>query len=96
MSDRVTLLGRIPRRVSAALAVLALTAAGFGLYLFQPWRALTTTTVDEALPAAVVTAPPTAGAGTVAPVGGGFVSGEHPTSGTARLVRPGTGAPCCA
>ncbi|MFJ1705620.1 DM13 domain-containing protein [Kitasatospora sp. NPDC088346] len=106
MSDRVPLLRRLPRRTSAALLALALAAAGLGLYLFQPWRALTTTTVDEALPTAAVSAPasaanvpPTAGPGPAAPgtpvavpVGGSFVSGEHPTSGTARLVRPGDGS----
>ena len=62
-----------------------------GLVLFEPWRAFTSSHVDEALPTA---APPAAEqAVDDAPAGpaelakGTFVSGEHDTSGTARVLR---------
>ncbi|MFD7700619.1 DM13 domain-containing protein [Streptomyces caelestis] len=85
--------------------LLVLTVvAGIGLILFQPWKAFTDTTVDEALPSA--SAPATNGGPAMqgeARVNGGepsaqntgpkdlatgrFVTHEHDTSGTARVVR---------
>ena len=71
-----------------------------GLLLFEPWRAFTSSTIDEALPgvtpAAVETTTPgpTARApATPAPATptvlsiGRFVDGEHGTSGTARIIK---------
>jgi hypothetical protein len=70
--------------VLAGLAV----GIGFGLYWFAPWRLFTDTTVREALttPSASASA---SGPSTAAVVvaRGSFVTHEHDTSGTARLVR---------
>nr|BEK69079.1 DM13 domain-containing protein [Kitasatospora purpeofusca] len=118
MPERIPLRGRAPRRALAAATAITLFVAGLGLYLFQPWRAFTTTTVDEALPAPAATtavlvapttaastltmpapqsptgpaAPPSAAAGPVDLARGRFVSGEHETTGTARLVRLADGS----
>lgn len=84
----------------AATVVLGLVALAVGLVLFQPWRLLTRSVVDEPVPVAVATAT-TAGGGTgpttrhtppAAPAAphvvgqGRFVDGEHATSGTARVL----------
>ncbi|TDB76575.1 DM13 domain-containing protein [Micromonospora sp. KC723] len=83
-------------------------ATAFGLYWFQPWKLATDTRVDERLsgvvepatvgPAATgPTAAPTADA-PVVPAGpvlvsrGQFVTHEHDTSGTARVVRADDGS----
>ncbi|GAA1096502.1 MULTISPECIES: DM13 domain-containing protein [Kitasatospora] len=102
MKFRAPLRRRPARRVTVPLAVLVLLVGGFGLYLFAPWKAFTSTSVDEALPsasasasvsagpavsAAATTAAATAPAAPVDLARGGFVAGEHPTTGTARLVR---------
>ncbi len=84
------------RRPLVALLVVLTVAAGAALYAFQPWKAFTTTTVNEALPPAVAapTAPGPSGTtpapGTAGPVDlarGEFISHEHTTTGTARTVR---------
>ncbi|WP_030170511.1 DM13 domain-containing protein [Spirillospora albida] len=82
----------MPRRaVVAALAAL-MVAAGAGLYLFQPWKAFTDTTVNESLPIASEPAPsPSKGAGPATLAEGAFVSHDHDTSGTARTVRLASG-----
>ncbi|TDC63965.1 electron transporter [Actinomadura sp. GC306] len=80
-----------PRIVVAALTVLVV-AAGAGLYLFQPWKAFTDTTVTEALPTA--SAPATAPEQAPGPVRlaeGRFVTHDHDTSGAALAVRLGNG-----
>ncbi|MGW4895311.1 DM13 domain-containing protein [Kitasatospora sp. NPDC004240] len=104
MLNRVPVLGRLPRRVLAGVITVVLAVAVAGLYLFEPWKAFTNTTVDEALPGPVVAAPVTPSpdpstprsaptpatpvqAGPVDLARGGFVSGEHETTGTARLLR---------
>ncbi|GAA3236443.1 DM13 domain-containing protein [Dactylosporangium siamense] len=76
--------------VLAGLAV----GIGFGLYWFAPWRLFTDTTVREALTSPAATTAST-GAPTATPSGpvavvvarGTFVTHEHDTSGTARVVR---------
>ncbi|GAA3351020.1 DM13 domain-containing protein [Amorphoplanes nipponensis] len=81
-----------------AVVVLLAAGAAVGLYWFQPWRLFTDTTVTEALsaPAAAVpgsTASAAAPSPAAAPAGpvvvrtGSFVTHEHATAGTARLVR---------
>jgi hypothetical protein len=74
------------------IAVLGLGAAA-GLFWFQPWRLVTSTEVREPL---TVATPPSASApaasGPAAPGpavvrAGAFVTHEHATTGTARLVR---------
>ena len=85
-----------------AVALLGIGGAA-GLYWFQPWRLFTDTTVNEALssaaaPATVAPSIATSSAGTPAaepaePAGpvvvstGSFITHEHETAGTARLVR---------
>ncbi|MGW7414830.1 DM13 domain-containing protein [Streptomyces sp. NPDC054863] len=87
---------RLSRRIALSLLLALVVAAGAGLYAFQPWKAFTTTTVNESLPAASPSAagPMESPAGpTDPPAGptdlarGGFVGHEHATSGTARTVR---------
>jgi hypothetical protein len=101
MSNRVPSLRRTRRRLVGPLLALVVVA-GIGLYLFQPWRVFTSTTVDEALPTttAAAAAPPSAGTaassaaqpGPVDVAAGSFVSGEHTTTGTARLERLADGS----
>ncbi|MFB9370845.1 DM13 domain-containing protein [Kitasatospora albolonga] len=101
-----------PTLTVLSLALAAVVAAG--LLAFEPWKAFTTTTVEEALPivvaapAAAPTAAPATGSSTAAspaPSGaapsaaaptdlgrGSFVSGEHTTTGQARLVRLADGS----
>ncbi|MFE2912669.1 DM13 domain-containing protein [Kitasatospora indigofera] len=113
MSARPSPSARRRRRWTLPVAVLVLLAGGFGLYLFEPWKAFTSTRVDEAPPAAAAPlasppagtpaggavlppspspAGPGASAGPVEGVAGAFRSGEHPTTGTARLVRLADGS----
>lgn len=73
---------------------VALIGLGVGLALFEPWRAFTSSHVDEPLPAAATV--PTS-ASTAAPepavlAEGTFVSQEHDTSGTARVLELGDGS----
>ena len=88
----------------AATVAIATLALVVGLALFQPWRLITRSTVDDPLPTAQpAVAPGTATTGTddmhhtgtsttAAPdwprvlSEGGFVDGEHATSGTARVL----------
>jgi hypothetical protein len=78
---------------------------GFGLYWFQPWKLFTDRTVNESLssPAPGPSAPadrgsaPAAGTSSAAPAAvvvrqGSFITHEHDTAGTARIVRTATGA----
>ncbi|GGZ30113.1 DM13 domain-containing protein [Streptomyces poonensis] len=43
---------RVSRRTVVPVVLLLTFAAGIGLWLFQPWKAFTDTTVNEALPTA--------------------------------------------
>jgi hypothetical protein len=67
--------------------LLAVVAAGasFGLYWFQPWKLFTSTTVNETLSAPGPSSEPSAAATVVR--AGSFVTHEHDTAGTARIVR---------
>ncbi|WP_422754646.1 DM13 domain-containing protein [Micromonospora sp. WMMD708] len=80
-----------------AVAVIGIGAA-FGLYWFQPWKVVTDRQVDERLSGVEDAAPPRAtpatGPTATRPVlvsRGEFVSHEHDTSGTARIVRTADG-----
>jgi hypothetical protein len=64
-----------------------------GLLLFEPWRAFTSSTIDEAVPGAAIetsaapaSAPPTAATTPAVLSTGRFVDGEHGTSGSARII----------
>lgn len=73
------------------ILVLATLALGAGLYWFQPWKLWQDDTVREALPATAPAAPPAgpspapAAPKTVAE--GTFISHEHTTTGTVKLIR---------
>jgi hypothetical protein len=91
---------RVFRRplIRAALAVLA-AAAVFGAYWFQPWKLLTDQQVDETLTAVSTptasTAPDTPAVTPSGPVlvrRGEFITHEHQTSGTARVIRNADGS----
>src|SRR3954471_23937332 len=79
---------RLP--VTWLVAVVLLAVAGIGLALFQPWKLWVDDTVDEALPGvAAATSGPTS---TPAPepalvARGPFISHDHTTTGTVRILR---------
>lgn len=94
----------VGRPLVVAVAVVAVVAAGVGLYWFQPWKLWQDETVRESLPAApsapapsaadreTASATPTAQAGPRTLAGGDLISHEHATSGTVRLVRLADGS----
>ncbi|MET7395214.1 DM13 domain-containing protein [Dactylosporangium sp. NPDC005572] len=81
------------RRALTGAAVVLAVALAFGLYWFAPWRLLTSTTIDDALTSVPATAEATSGPTSAAADGplllaeGAFVTHEHRTSGTARIIR---------
>src|SRR5262249_33485493 len=86
------------KRIVWSLAVVLALAGAFGLYWFAPWKLFTNTTVHDTLAVPVASAGPTGSvstapgkpAGPAVPVvvaQGSFVSHEHSTTGTARIVR---------
>jgi hypothetical protein len=89
-------IARLSRRSFVLVAAMALVLiAGVGLYWFQPWKLVTDRQVDETL--AAVPAPQTSAALPVAsasapPSGpavvrrGEFISHEHDTDGSARVI----------
>jgi hypothetical protein len=84
-------------RAPLTWVVVVVLAAGsaFGLYWFQPWKLVTNAEVDEALSSVMATPAPTGSATGAAPAPtgpvlvrqGDFVTHEHDTSGSARIVR---------
>ena len=84
-------------RHPAVLVVVALllVAVGTAAYWFQPWRLATTTTVDEAPPTAAAPAGQVTVASPRPPLvqaEGAFISHEHATTGTAKLMRLSDGS----
>ncbi|MEU4743875.1 DM13 domain-containing protein [Actinosynnema sp. NPDC023658] len=89
------------RVVVVSVVGVLVVALAVGLYLFEPWRLVTSRTADEALlvpttTSAAATTPTTSAAavtttttpaGPVALAGGPFRSLEHATTGSATLVR---------
>lgn len=80
------------KRTILAVLLTALVVTG-GLYLFQPWRIFTSSTVVEDVP--VAAAPASSPAGPTdppSPVGprelarGGLISHEHASSGVVRIL----------
>jgi len=83
---------RLRHPVVLIVVAVLLAAVGAAAYWFQPWKLVTTTTVDEAPPTAA------AQAATAVPVTvdsprpplvtaeGAFISHEHATTGTAKLI----------
>lgn len=86
------------RVVIPAVALVAVIAVAVGLYLFQPWRIFTSSTVIEDVPAVATPAPASQGpsltpAAPAAPVAlprelaaGRLISHEHTSSGTVRIL----------
>ncbi|AVT40625.1 DM13 domain-containing protein [Plantactinospora sp. BB1] len=88
----------------AGVVVLGIVAA-FGLYWFQPWKLVTDSRVDDALPVAPVTASPAPDASGATPASAGsdppasnqllaagiFITHEHTTTGRAEIVRQADG-----
>ena len=72
------------------LGVVAVVVVAGGLWLFQPWKLFVDQTVNEALPSAAAGEP----TGSASPAAqqptvlaeGKFITHEHDTSGTARIV----------
>ncbi|MBW1599984.1 DM13 domain-containing protein [Streptomyces sp. JJ38] len=93
-------MGRLTRPIVAGALALGLVAAGVVLYLFQPWKLWTDETVNEALPSAspqpeasAEGSPDAEGepeqeapAGPLTLAQGDFITHEHATSGTVRIV----------
>ena len=89
------MLARLARKpvTWVVVAVLAV-GGGFGLYWFQPWKLLTSKTVNEALPPVDLPGPPPAATASATPAprntliaSGTLISHEHETTGTVRLIR---------
>ncbi|RKR86476.1 electron transfer DM13 [Micromonospora pisi] len=84
----------------AGVTLLGIVTA-FGLYWFQPWKLVTETRVDDALPPVAVTTNPVPGASGTATAGpssapppanrvtaaGVFITHEHATTGRAEVIR---------
>lgn len=93
--------GLLRRPVVLVAIVIVATVLGVGLYLFQPWKLFTSSTVDEALPTGAAAeaplspsagTPATSAPGTEAP-GTGAPGTEAPGAGTPGTGTPGAGGP---
>jgi len=83
-------MGRLLRKpVTWVVVAVVVAGLGVGLALFEPWRLFTHSRVDEPVPVAAASsaATPTPDPGPVVLAEGTFVSQEHETSGTARILR---------
>ncbi|XMN11761.1 DM13 domain-containing protein (plasmid) [Streptomyces griseobrunneus] len=87
---------RASRLIVTGIAVVAVTAVAAGLYLFQPWKLWQDETVLESLPSPAATMPaepaspgesPAVPAGPLTVAAGKFISHEHTTTGTVKIVR---------
>ncbi|MBB6173087.1 hypothetical protein HNR23_003147 [Nocardiopsis mwathae] len=99
----LTISKRLRPLIWATAAVLTVVV-GVGLWAFQPWRVFTSSTVNEELPAAAPAAPgdgagpgedgaeDTADAEPRVLSEGEFVSQEHETTGTAKIVELADGS----
>ncbi|MFE1347901.1 DM13 domain-containing protein [Streptomyces sp. NPDC058757] len=98
-------MGRVTKRRRWAAAVVAAVIAVAGLMWFKPWALWVDETVHEALPSATApsgtgavpadpspSAPPTEPAGPATVARGSFISHEHATTGTVRIVRLADGS----
>lgn len=83
------MIARVFRRHIAAVAVFAALILAAGLFWFQPWKLVTDTTVDEALVQEVLVDAPSSAPkpGPVVERQGEFITHEHDTRGSARLIR---------
>lgn len=71
--------------------VVGLAAVAVGLYLFQPWKLWTDEKVDEALPGAAAAekagGPPEEPDGPTTLASGEFITHEHETTGSAKVIQ---------
>lgn len=82
------------KRVVPAIVLAAALAVALGLYLFQPWRIFTSSTLTEEIPSAApaaVPSPETAAKPTAATAPrelatGQLISHEHASSGTVKIL----------
>ncbi|WP_327378155.1 DM13 domain-containing protein [Streptomyces sp. NBC_01216] len=98
-------MGRVTRKWWWTGAAVVAVAVAAGLVWFKPWALWVDETVHEALPSASAPAAPpaateapsspqtTPAAGPVTLAEGTFISHEHATSGTAKIVRLSDGTP---
>jgi hypothetical protein len=96
------MVARLLRHPATWLAVAALTVGVvFGLYWFQPWKLVTDRTVSESLSVPGPAGPSAAGPSVAEPTAvavptvvasGAFVTHEHDTTGSARVVRSADGS----
>ena len=90
------------RPVMSAVLILAAIAVAVGLYLFQPWRIFTSSTVTEDVPVAAApsqsagqASQPTNAPSATAPrvlVTGDLISHEHASSGTVKILELADGS----
>jgi Electron transfer DM13 len=73
---------RLVRRLLVGIGLCLVVLVAFGAYWLQPWKLWTSTTVNEATPSASASA----AASTVLSEGR-FISHEHSTTGTAKLLQ---------
>jgi hypothetical protein len=88
-------IARLLRKPLTWVAVVVLAAGGaFGLYWFQPWKLVTDKEVNESLAVVPTVAASTTvpGPGPVVVRQGAFISHEHETTGTVRVVRHADGS----
>ena len=88
--------GLLRRRVLLPILAVLVAGAAVALWAFQPWKVFTRSTVEEAAP--TVAAAPAMPGSPAPPPGprelavGTFVSAEHETHGTARVLDLGGGS----
>jgi hypothetical protein len=84
----------IRRPVTWIVLTAGAVAAAAALALFQPWKLWVDQTVNEALPPPAPAATMAGGASGAPTVlaSGAFISHEHATTGTVRVIRTGDGA----
>ena len=87
-------MGRLLRKpLTWVVVVVVVAGSAVGLALFEPWRAFTSSRVDEPVPAAATATDATDATDATTPpkpevlAEGRFVSQEHDTSGTAQVLR---------
>ncbi|MFD3517546.1 DM13 domain-containing protein [Streptomyces sp. NPDC058657] len=93
--------GFLSRPLVLGVLVVAVLAAGFGAYWFQPWKLVTDTTVRDEIPMAATAPTPSSTDGadgakdkpkpdtrtTTTVSGGTLISHEHATSGSVKVLR---------
>lgn len=89
--------GFVSRPLVLGVLLVAVLAAGFGAYWFQPWKLFTDTTVRDAVPVAAPkdeprSTDPTDPTAPATVSGGTLISHEHATSGSVKVLRLADGS----